>query len=511
MNTNQQTVHQMGFGINEMVKQATGRESVSSIDMDWVSVEQLARYIYGAGSGDVVSFNTNIPDAIESLIAYIEAVQDLNGYENPWPGGAGKNKIDKSLFTDGYHIDATTYLPAAFPGRICTLNPIMVSGTSMVISFRNLVSSESDIGVIYSVFDGDTKKRRGSEKNQDVVIDISDGDRVYISMYKTVAGSNTSQNISLDDFDNLQLEYGSTKTSFAPYANICPITGWTGCNVSRTGKNLLDRDKSTKNYYINASGVPTSNNDFEYSELIPVNEPKFYIEFTTTEATSRYYRLHGYNSEGTWVEQIDAHQITAAGSYKYNVSVPSAIKYVRYSYPKAATDISVEGLNIYSFTWQTEAGTVYGGTLDVLTGVLTVSLASWTLDGSEEGWSLTTASSGRRFRIEVSNLTGMAGSGNANTVISDKFVWSDSANATWGHIRLTGDYLNFTDNGSVIADKTAFLAWLSDNNTQVVAPLSTPLTYQLTAQEVTALIGQNNIFADTGNVSVQYKVKEDLV
>lgn len=40
-NTNFQTFHQMGQAINEVVRQATGRDAVQNIDMDHVTVAQL--------------------------------------------------------------------------------------------------------------------------------------------------------------------------------------------------------------------------------------------------------------------------------------------------------------------------------------------------------------------------------------------------------------------------------------------------------------------------------------
>lgn len=39
-NTNSQTIHQMGLAINAVVRQATGRDAVQNIDMDWVTVAQ---------------------------------------------------------------------------------------------------------------------------------------------------------------------------------------------------------------------------------------------------------------------------------------------------------------------------------------------------------------------------------------------------------------------------------------------------------------------------------------
>ena len=44
-----------------------------------------------------------------------------------------------------------------------------------------------------------------------------------------------------------QLESGSSATAFAPYSNICPITGHTGANVVRTGKNLFNKNMPNQN------------------------------------------------------------------------------------------------------------------------------------------------------------------------------------------------------------------------------------------------------------------------
>ena len=38
---------------------------------------------------------------------------------------------------------------------------------------------------------------------------------------------------------NMQLEEGSTATSYEPYENICSISGWAGIEVYRTGKNIF--------------------------------------------------------------------------------------------------------------------------------------------------------------------------------------------------------------------------------------------------------------------------------
>ena len=43
-----------------------------------------------------------------------------------------------------------------------------------------------------------------------------------------------------DMLDSVQIELGSSATSYAPYSNICPISGFTGVNVPVKGKNLFN-------------------------------------------------------------------------------------------------------------------------------------------------------------------------------------------------------------------------------------------------------------------------------
>lgn len=47
--------------------------------------------------------------------------------------------------------------------------------------------------------------------------------------------------------------------------------------------------------------------------------------------------------------------------------------------------------------------------------------------------------------------------------------------------------------------------WFSSNLTQVVYKLATPITIDLTPQQMTTLLGTNNIWADTGDTEVTYK------
>jgi hypothetical protein len=53
-------------------------------------------------------------------------------------------------------------------------------------------------------------------------------------------------------------------------------------------------------------------------------------------------------------------------------------------------------------------------------------------------------------------------------------------------------------------NSTALNQWFADNPTQLCYELATPITYQLTPQEVRTLLGVNNIWSDGGDVEVEY-------
>lgn len=104
-----------------------------------------------------------------------------------------------------------------------------------------------------------------------------------------------------------------------------------------------------------------------------------------------------------------------------------------------------------SVSWQSEAGTVYGGTLDVTTGVLTV---------------------------------------------------------THGQI---ASYAGETLPGKWISDRDKYAAGTSPSTgAQVVYELANPETYQLAPHQVRTLLGENNLWSDAGEVAVEYRADLDL-
>jgi len=86
------------------------------------------------------------------------------------------------------------------------------------------------------------------------------------------------------------------------------------------------------------------------------------------------------------------------------------------------------------------------------------------------------------------------------------------ATDTWGAFHIdNSDYLYFVDNGGWISDLLAWKRWLTalynaGDPVRIAYELQTPLTLQLTPQDITTFFGDNRLWANDRDVSVVYRV-----
>ena len=169
----------------------------------------------------------------------------------------------------------------------------------------------------------------------------------------------------------------------------------------------------------------------------------------------------------------------------------------------------------YAVDWTTEAGTVYGGTLDVVTGLLTVDKKYFTQSGDVllyGNWGYDNAPL-YYFLIDTTIPIKVY----ADTQ-DDGYILSNYFSATTGfgpesmknnEIRTrdsTPDRLYFRwDSAGSLADINAAFA---ENPLQIVAELATPLTYQLTPTQVALILGQNYVWSDSNEaVTLTYIIE----
>lgn len=291
--------------------------------------------------------------------------------------------------------------------------------------------------------------------------------------------------------------------------NVRPITGTSTANVHVTGTNAWDEE--WQNGYWSSGGFSSDTRFLGCKNLIPV-KPN----------TSYYFKapavceIFGYDSGQTYLRKL----LNASNGV---IAVPSDVYYITFSSNLTNTittynnDISINypstDHEYHPYTGHTTpvplGQTVYGGTVDVVSGVLTVTHAVYTFDGTEI-WSQY-GSSAAWWSSAIQNAMYSETGGE---IICDRFA-GQSAGAGSAH---TADGDIWLQNSSVF--KRVYIcnsgaSSSSDMQTyttgaEAVYELATPQTYQLTPQEVKTLLGTNNVWADTGAVGVEYRADPTL-
>lgn len=388
-------------------------------------------YLLKTASGSLVSFSDGADLPIPSFICNIDAVQDLHGYDAPWVGGAGKNKLPMTVDEIKAANTSGTWSGNSYTKNnvVFTLNTDRDGNiTSIKVNGTNNSSTDSiyfklafDITTI--LFDGtymvsgctggasetyliQIYASGGSQGNN--VIGNFGGDTSifkdglqssYVkNVYITIRPSVAMSNVLFYPMIRLATE---TDPTFAPYSNICPISGHT----------VVDA-----------------------------------VISPTTEA-----------SAGT----------------------------------------------TYSVSWQTEAGEVFGGYVDLVSGELTAVVKYKLFDGSEN-WTITS-----NVYLELSDMkSGARQDGLCNYFPVRKSGDSgDNLKIQFGANGVGANSLyiiNAISSGYDTLEKVQALT----TGMQIVYPLATPITYQLTPTQIKSLLGNNNAWCDTGEVDADYFAKE---
>ena len=468
-------------------------------------------------SGEVVSFTTNMAVPLKSLVIGIDPVQDLHGYDNPWPAGGGVNKVKlseafSSLSTGVYGFSCS------FDGERIKIagtysNPSSATSASFRIGYFDTTNWDfTNLSVKGFVVSGITSSnvytnvvRYGNSNKTDLAIDLIN---LTIGQTYTIL------------IDVVFYEGSTAPTSWTPYSNICPITGWTGANVSRTGVNLFDKVNDVVDGYITSSGVFKSSPSGEKTISVFVKAGTYTLSKVSTTRTLICYFAEApeNNATGTVLSTVQTTPRTVTVSqdgyfvaFVYNNSGETntwedVLNSIMLELGSTASSYEAYTGQTYPISWQSSAGTVYGGTLDVRTGVLTVDMAR--VDLGDLSWTKNDSSmiGVPCFYATIPSVK----AGAPYVACSDYTIKRDRT-----HIDGTGQispgngsdatYCVVRDDRYATGDAHAFKSDVS--GVQLVYEFATPLTYQLTPTEVTTLLGRNNVWADTGDTTLTYQKK----
>ena len=171
------------------------------------------------------------------------------------------------------------------------------------------------------------------------------------------------------------------------------------------------------------------------------------------------------------------------------------------------TTVSAVNGSTNSFFTINLGGTYYGGEYDARTGVLTVTHMFFTLDYTSN-WRTDIMSGLRNFYTACPSDIKAKQHGSNSSMLCSASPISTSYAAQKDHCYISiAKNLNYTWGDTLGIDQPQdFKDYLQANNIviEVVAELATPQTIQLPPCPIDTLEGVNNIWADTGDTTVQY-------
>lgn len=284
--------------------------------------------------------------------------------------------------------------------------------------------------------------------------------------------------------------------------NVRNISGWTGLDVWHGGKNLLDPE-TLEQGGINIDGSDTSNPKRIRSGYIPVKENTKYF----LSAGDQYKLfLHFYDSEKASIGSNVMNKATAPSGacfaraiigYQDDANIsPSDVTTGQLELGTTATAFEpYKPITKIPISFPSDQ-TVFGGSLDLVSGVLSIEWFNLTKTWGDFG-NKTSLGDNTRGTLSISSYPSKPTSGavDAKCNIAPRDTgWS------------TDSVHFYTNEGSCVV----FLPNDTDASTeiQVTYPLATPQEIQLSAQQITALVGNNTIWSDgNGDCSVTFQKK----
>ena len=190
--------------------------------------------------GNPVTFKTKYKLPIKSLKVNFNPVQDLHGYDAPWPAGGGKNLLDMSE----ENIVLGQYINDAGNVRTDTKNFYNSKFISVLPNTSYTLSVSSPVAYC-SFMEYDINKqflKRTLVGNTRIMTTSNTITTLNDTAYVLIGSNVENKTITLSDVISIQwqVEQASAPTDFAPYSNICPINGWTGITISHSSTDTTE-------------------------------------------------------------------------------------------------------------------------------------------------------------------------------------------------------------------------------------------------------------------------------
>ena len=425
---------------------------------------------------------------------------------NTYSINLGKNLLDLTTLWQGYWSNST--MPPTKGGTTSTqfrsFELLLSKGTYSLQSNRALTIVRDFTSFSYS-----NNQTLGTYSNvSKMTFTMAQDGIAYISLRKY---DNTAWN---DSDDILWLEKGSNSTEYTPYftpIELNKIGNYQDRIFKSSGKNLFDKDNATfkDGYYLNASGVETSNSAYTYMTSYIAVKPntKYTIKGTLWNVVGGG-RIYYFDNTQTWLSRSgDAY---SQSGIPITFTTPDNCYYISFQANTSVLDKNTIMINEGDVSLPYEP---YGTNK----WYLYKEIGKVVIDGTQGTFS---NPSTNRFNIDGlitdyrkvnNNITYLSNyyqafnqaqtNANFNTLVTNVSYGFDLSSATGNNftIRFKNTDISTTDD---------FKTWLGTHNTIVYYQLATPTCNEITnttlinqLESIRLLNGLNNISITSANLS----------
>ena len=500
-------------------------------------------------SDTMASFKTDVPAPVKDCKVYFSPIQDLHGYDSPWPAGGGVNVIPYAVAktetvggltfsTDGKGAYTVTGTPTDI-GYVYfdLIEPFTIPDGSVnkIYFLNNIVYSSVRVDFMNGTSVIDTWSINTANRSAN----YSRMSNKYCTAIKL-----RCTNLNRTDPFELTLKIiivpnETVVTGYIPYENICPITGWDGVTITRCGKNLFgvsdatniqsgtNKTLSVSDGLINilaTAGVTATTvitesamNKIAITKTLPAGTYVFSVANLLTTVSGLTESLFVLNlSNGIVVANGESFSIAEETGIS-SINLSQRWTYAKDNYVKFNIQIE-QGSTATSYAPYTGTSitvpfpqTIYGGYVDLVKGEVVETDYLLTVDENTVPYNVRRNTGGRV--VGYYNLP-YAGIKDAFTYYSHGQCIK-STTATYNY-QAAGCVANQPYNSDAVqaaisasSDITTveqYPDWIASvEPLQITYELATPITHQLTPQVIKTLRGINNIWSNAnGNISIQY-------
>ena len=463
-------------------------------------------HIVKPAAASLQNFKTDVIAPLKECKVHFSPVQDLHGYDSPWPAGGGKNLFDEHTVI--YKTWTASDGSISVSSGCRTIDISVVPNDTYTLFYQGIKPYSMSIVELDENKTFITRTHRDCNSNnvQPLTVNLTENTK-YI--YAQVSAHPDTVTFEILSTLKMQLEKGSTATSYVPYENVCPIGGWTGLNVfTPRGINLWDEQLEQGQY--NSIGSPTDgSNQMRSKNLIPVEPDTEYYCYIDANINIRIYFCAENGGVISYSSLRNTTFTTPSGCkwLKFHTGSGYGTTYAHHiSINHPATETGYHAFEtVYPVSW-TSSGTVYGGYVDLASGEVwkTHEKINLPVTAKQGTWDSTAGKGAYWYTSAIQTLATTNDGVFCNRCKTQIVTSLDDASSalTW----YANGIIRWIDIGTMEMTVAEYRDYLAENPLQVTYKLSSPvLLTTLTPTQLKTLRGTNNIWSDAnGNIELAY-------